>query len=125
MGEMRASYCTKAGKESRRKEKKKNDSSPLFSARPGEEDDGTVLLFFFFDNIFFEFYYFYYFLCGEPKMGYNSCPLFTMLTEQRLCVVSDTTKRLMFSPKCKSVEVINNPTRPGSNHREVNCINYK
>ena len=38
---------------------------------------------------------------------------------------TDTTKRLMFSPKCRSVEVINNPARPGSNHREVNCINYK
>jgi hypothetical protein len=38
---------------------------------------------------------------------------------------SDTTKRLMSSPKCRSVEVINNPARPGSNHREVNCINYK
>jgi len=38
---------------------------------------------------------------------------------------SDTTKRLMSSPKCKRVEVINNPARPGSNHREVNCINYK
>ena len=37
----------------------------------------------------------------------------------------DTTKRLMSSPKCRSVEVINNPTRPGSNQREVNCINYK
>ena len=37
----------------------------------------------------------------------------------------DTTKRLMSSPKCKSVEVINNPARPGSNHKEVNCINYK
>ena len=37
----------------------------------------------------------------------------------------DTTKRLMSSPKCRSVEVINNPTRPGLNHREVNCINYK
>ena len=53
MGELWASYCAKAGKESRRKEKKKNDSSPLFSARPGEEDDGavqngTVLDFFFF-----------------------------------------------------------------------------
>jgi hypothetical protein len=36
----------------------------------------------------------------------------------------DTTKRLMSFPKCRSVEVINNPTRPGSNHREVNCINY-
>ena len=37
----------------------------------------------------------------------------------------DTTKRLMSSPKRRSVEVINNPARPGSNHREVNCINYK
>jgi hypothetical protein len=35
------------------------------------------------------------------------------------------TKRLMSSPKCRSVEVINNPAKPGSNHREVNCINYK
>ena len=42
VGEMRASYCAKSGKEIRRKEKKKNDSSPLFSARPGEEDDGAV-----------------------------------------------------------------------------------
>jgi hypothetical protein len=40
-------------------------------------------------------------------------------------VAADTTKRLMSSPKCRSVEVINNPARPGSNHREVNCINYK
>jgi len=30
----------------------------------------------------------------------------------------------MSSPKCRSVEVINNPARLGSNHREVNCINY-
>ena len=37
----------------------------------------------------------------------------------------DTTKRLISSPKCRSVEVINTPARPGSNHREVNCINYK
>ena len=37
----------------------------------------------------------------------------------------DTTKRLMSSPKYRSVEVINNPARPGSNHKEVNCINYK
>ena len=42
-----------------------------------------------------------------------------------LTEISDTTKRLMSSPKCRSVEVINNPARPGSNHREVNCINYK
>ena len=37
----------------------------------------------------------------------------------------DMTKRLMSSFKCKSVEVINNPARPGLNHREVNYINYK
>ena len=40
-------------------------------------------------------------------------------------LITDTTKRLMSSTKCRSVEVINNPARPGSNHREVNCINYK
>jgi hypothetical protein len=43
----------------------------------------------------------------------------------QLLNVCDTTKRLMSSPKCRSVEVINNPARLGSNHREVNCINYK
>jgi hypothetical protein len=37
----------------------------------------------------------------------------------------DTTKRLMSSPKCMSVEVLNNPTKPGSNHKEVNYTNYK
>ena len=31
----------------------------------------------------------------------------------------------MFSLKCRSVEVINNPARPGSNHKEINCINYR
>jgi len=40
-------------------------------------------------------------------------------------IITGTTKRLMSSLKCRSVEVINNPARPGSNHREVNCINYK
>jgi len=34
-------------------------------------------------------------------------------------------KELMSYPKCRSVKVINNPTKPGSNHREVNYINYK
>ena len=33
------------------------------------------------------------------------------------------TKRLMSSPKCRSVEVINNPARLRSNHREVNYNN--
>jgi hypothetical protein len=45
--------------------------------------------------------------------------------EQQRENIFDTTKRLMSSPKCRSVEVINNPTRLESNHREVNCINYK
>ena len=40
-------------------------------------------------------------------------------------ITDDMTKRLMSSPKCRSVEVMNNPARPGSNHKEVNCINYK
>jgi hypothetical protein len=35
---------------------------------------------------------------------------------------SDTIKKLMSYPKCRSVEVINNPARQGSNHREVNYI---
>jgi hypothetical protein len=37
-------------------------------------------------------------------------------------LIIDTIKRLMSYPKCRSVEVINNPSRPGSNHREVNYI---
>jgi hypothetical protein len=40
-------------------------------------------------------------------------------------MVVDTIKELMSYPKCRSVEVINNPARLGSNHREVNYINYK
>jgi hypothetical protein len=36
--------------------------------------------------------------------------------------LGDTTKRLMSSSKCRSVEVINNSTRPKSNHRDVNYI---
>ena len=46
-------------------------------------------------------------------------------TQLAQSMTGDTTKRLMSSPKCRSVEVINNPARPGSNHKEVNCINYK
>jgi hypothetical protein len=34
------------------------------------------------------FLYFLFFFCRDPKMSYNRCPLFTTLTEQRLCVVS-------------------------------------
>ena len=60
--------------------------------------------------------------------------LFRMRTKTQVCEMksfklvswlNDTTKSLMSSPKCRSVKVINNPARPGSNHKEVNCINYK
>ena len=33
-------------------------------------------------------YIFLYIFCGDPKMGYNRCPLFIMLTEQGFCAVS-------------------------------------
>jgi hypothetical protein len=36
---------------------------------------------------------------------------------------SDTIKELMSCLKCRSITVINNPARPGSNNREVNYIN--
>jgi len=36
--------------------------------------------------------------------------------------VGDTIKELMSSPKCKSVEVINNLARSELNHRDVNGI---
>jgi len=39
-------------------------------------------------------------------------------------LVFNTIKELMSYPKCRSVTVINNPARPGLNHREVNYINY-
>ena len=54
-----------------------------------------------------------------------SCPGLPPSVSAARRVVGDTTKRLMSSPNCRSVEVINNPARPGSNHIEVNCINYK
>jgi len=39
------------------------------------------------------------------------------------CYATDTTKKLMSSPKCMSVEVINNLARQGSNHMEINYNN--
>jgi len=42
----------------------------------------------------------------------------------RLGLCTNTIKELMSYPKCRSVTVINNPARPGSNHREVDYINY-
>ena len=37
--------------------------------------------------------------------------------------ITDTIKRLMFYFKCRSIEVINNPAKSGSNHMEVNYNN--
>ena len=48
-----------------------------------------------------------------------------MVTTPADSMVTETIKELMSSPKCRNVEVINNSTRSGSNHREVNYINYK
>ena len=47
------------------------------------------------------------------------------ITNSKWVAPIDTTKESMSSSKCRSVEVINSSARPGSNHREVNCINYK
>ena len=41
------------------------------------------------DTVQFFFLYIYIFIYGDPKMGYNRCPLFIMLTEQHgFCAVS-------------------------------------
>ena len=71
VGEMRASYCAKSGKEIRRKVEKKFFFVPCL-ARLGEEEDGAVQN----DTILSFLYFFLYllFFCGDPKMGYNSCP---------------------------------------------------
>jgi hypothetical protein len=40
----------------------------------------------YFSNLLWLFILFHLF--GDPKMGYNRCPLFIKLTEQRFCAVS-------------------------------------
>jgi hypothetical protein len=59
---------------------------------------------------------------SEKKKYYN---LYRNLPPRQRRQKLDTIKELMSYPKCRSVKVINNPARPGSNHKEVNCINYK
>ena len=44
-------------------------------------------------------YIFLYIFCGDPKMGYNRCPLFIMLTEQRFCAVSFIKINQNWAPK--------------------------
>jgi hypothetical protein len=48
-----------------------------------------------------------------------------LVVDEEVLSASDTTKRLMSSLKCRSVKVINILARLGSNHKEVNYINYK
>jgi len=57
----------------------------------------------------------------EPQVSKSQQKTNTSL----LAMLIDKTKELMSYPKCRSVEVINNPVRLGLNHREMNYINYK
>jgi hypothetical protein len=65
------------------------------------------------------------FLQVFPKVIYLGVAMESLLGEEKVWTCHDTIKELMSYPKCRSVKVINNPARPGSNHREVNYINYK
>jgi len=56
------------------------------------------------------------FMAMPRKIAFGSCKILSYATLQ---LALDTTKRLMSSPKCRSVDLINNLARPGSNHREV------
>jgi hypothetical protein len=57
---------------------------------------------------------------GMHKLAWTS--MLIKKNDHIVKMVHDMTKELMSSPKCRSVEVINNSARSGSNHREVNCI---
>jgi len=65
------------------------------------------------------------FLQVFPKVIYLGVAMESLLGEEKVWTCHDTIKELMSYPKCRSVKVINNPARPGSNHMEVNYINYK
>jgi hypothetical protein len=60
----------------------------------------------------------------KTKENERNIKLMQYLPPQQRRQKLDTIKELMSYPKCRNVEVINNPARLGSNHREVNCINY-
>jgi hypothetical protein len=61
----------------------------------------------------------------KTKKNKRNIKFIQYLPPRQRCQKLDTIKELMSYPKCRSVEVINNSARPGSNHREVNYINYK
>ena len=70
----------------------------------------------------------------EDVLQVHLCPTISLRDFASICysfqyncmpTLIDTTKRLMSFPKCRSVEVINNPAKLGLNHKKVNCINYK
>jgi len=85
--------ASRRGRGRARRKKGKEDlkkTTFLFpAARLGEEDHCHLKTAPFCDSFFF----FFFFkernqFRSNLKMGYDSCPLFTMLTEQRLCIVS-------------------------------------
>jgi len=55
-------------------------------------------------------------------LAFSSSLLLLIFGPYVLEMVCDRIKELISYPKCRSVEVINNPARPGLNHREVNYI---
>jgi hypothetical protein len=58
-------------------------------AAGGKRNSVKTTLFSFYIYIYIYIYYYYIFICGDPKIGYNRCPLFIMLTEQHgFCAVS-------------------------------------
>ena len=61
---------------------------------------------------------------GQIKVCIDFQDLNQACSKDDFTLLIDTIKELMSYPKCRSVTVINNPARPGSNHKEVNCINY-
>ena len=84
-----------------------------------------IQAFFFFRSFFFLSFLFQvlFFGLGFRVRKPSSC-VWAESINLMSCLAGDTIKELMSYPKCRSVTVINNPARPGSNHKEVNCINY-
>jgi hypothetical protein len=63
----------------RKKQKKKTKSFSSPVAHSGEEEEEEECRLKRHCFVFLSF-----FVCGDPKIGNNKCPLFTILTEQRL-----------------------------------------
>jgi hypothetical protein len=63
----------------KQKKKTKSFSSPVAHSREEEEEEEEECRLKRHCFVFLSF-----FVCGDPKIGNNKCPLFTILTEQRL-----------------------------------------